>query len=193
MKFPITFLLTSFLFSQDLVDNIYSDSFQSLNKNIDEISTIKTKLGKKYNQLIDDENYDMANIAIKMKHELQNNWGQLFGLLEVLSITNDILLYSAYHDCDVSLKHPNKPKFHTISNAKNKPNPNSKALLNLAIGKLNIMSEAVGDLIKIDLKYFNRIANSNDKEVQDNIRKFAVKIKSVLTEIEENINKMVIT
>jgi len=193
MKFPITFLLTSFLFSQDLVDNIYSDSFQSLNKNIDEISTIKTKLGKKYNQLIDDENYDMANIAIKMKHELQNNWGQLFGLLEVLSITNDILLYSAYHDCDVSLKHPNKPKFHTISNAKNKPNPNSKALLNLAIRKLNIMSEAVGDLIKIDLKYFNRIANSNDKEVQDNIRKFAVKIKSVLTEIEENINKMVIT
>ena len=193
MKFPITFLLTSFLFSQDLVDNIYSDSFQSLNKNIDEISTIKTKLGKKYNQLIDDENYDMANIAIKMKHELQNNWGQLFGLLEVLSITNDILLYSAYHDCDVSLKHPNKPKFHTISNAKNKPNPNSKALLNLAIRKLHIMSEAVGDLIKIDLKYFNRIANSNDKEVQDNIRKFAVKIKSVLTEIEENINKMVIT
>ena len=193
MKFLITLLFTTFLFSQNLVDNIYSDSFQSLNKNIDEISTIKTKLGKKYNQLIDDENYDMANIAIKMKHELQNNWGQLFGLLEVLSITNDILLYSAYHDCDVSLKHPNKPKFHTISNAKNKPNPNSKALLNLAIRKLNIMSEAVGDLIKIDLKYFNRIANSNDKEVQDNIRKFAVKIKSVLTEIEENINKMVIT
>tara|TARA_B110000495_G_C22801788_1_gene468370 strand:+ start:49 stop:630 length:582 start_codon:yes stop_codon:yes gene_type:complete len=193
MKFPITFLLTSFLFSQDLVDNIYSDSFQSLNKNIDEISTIKTKLGKKYNQLIDDENYDMANIAIKMKHELQNNWGQLFGLLEVLSITNDILLYSAYHDCDVSLKHPNKPKFHTISNAKNKPNPNSKALLNLAIRKLNIMSEAVGDLIKIDLKYFNRIANSNDEEVQDNISQFAVEINNILNDIKENINKMVIT
>ena len=193
MKFPITLLLTSFLFSQDLVDNIYSDSFQSLNKNIDEISTIKTKLGKKYNQLIDDENYDMANIAIKMKHELQNNWGQLFGLLEVLSITNDILLYSAYHDCDVSLKHPNKPKFHTISNAKNKPNPNSKALLNLAIRKLNIMSEAVGDLIKIDLKYFNRIANSNDEEVQDNISQFAVEINNILNDIKENINKMVIT
>ena len=193
MKFPITLLLTSFLFSQDLVDNIYSDSFQSLNKNIDEISTIKTKLGKKYNQLIDDENYDMANIVIKMKHELQNNWGQLFGLLEVLSITNDILLYSAYHDCDVSLKHPNKPKFHTISNAKNKPNPNSKALLNLAIRKLNIMSEAVGDLIKIDLKYFNRIANSNDEEVQDNISQFAVEINNILNDIKENINKMVIT
>jgi hypothetical protein len=193
MKFPITLLLTSFLFSQNLVDNIYSDSFQSLNKNIDEISTIKTKLGKKYNQLIDDENYDMANIAIKMKHELQNNWGQLFGLLEVLSITNDILLYSAYHDCDVSLKHPNKPKFHTISNAKNKPNPNSKALLNLAIRKLNIMSEAVGDLIKIDLKYFNRISSSSDKHAKQNIRRYASDIKNILNDIKENLNKMIIT
>ena len=86
-----------------------------------------------------------------MRNMLNNNWGQLYGLLDVLSITNDILLFSAYHDCDVSLKHPNKSKFHTISNAKNKPNPNSKALLNLAIGKLNIMNEVVAELITIDL------------------------------------------
>ena len=193
MKFLITLLLTSFLFSQNFVDNIYSDSFNSLKDNLAEISSIRKQLNKKANQLIKEGEYDQANIIIKMRNTLNNNWGQLYGLLDVLSITNDILLFSAYHDCDVSPKHPNKPKFHTISNAKNKPNPNSKALLNLAIRKLNIMSEAVGDLIKIDLKYFNRIANSNDKEVQDNIRKFAVKIKSVLTEIEENINKMVIT
>lgn len=159
MKFLLTLFFTSFLFSQHLAENIYSNSFNSLNKNFDEISDIKTKLSKKYNQLIVDENYDMANVVIKMQHELENNWGQLFGLLEVLSITNDILLYSAYHDCDVSLKHPNKPKYHTISNAKTKPNPNSKALLNLAIGKLNIMINGIRDLIKIDLKYFNRISN----------------------------------
>ena len=193
MKLLVTLLLTSFLFSQNFVDNIYSDSFNSLNNSLSEISAIKKKLKVEYNQLIDIENYDQANIIINMRNKLNTNWGQLFGLLDVLSITNDILLFSAYHDCDVSLKHPNKPKFHTISNAKNKPNPNSKALLNLAIGKLNIMSEGVEDLIKIDLKYFNRVSSSSDKYAQQNIRRYASEIKNILNDIKENINKMVIT
>ena len=193
MKFLVTLLLTSFLFSQNFVDNIYSDSFNSLNNSLSEISAIKKKLKVEYNLLIDNENYDQANIIINMRNKLNTNWGQLFGLLEVLSITNDILLYSAYHDCDVSLKHPNNPKFHTISNAKDKPNPNSKALLNLAIGKLNIMSEGVEDLITIDLKYFNRVSSSSDKYAQQNIRRYASEIKNILNDIKENINKMVIT
>ena len=193
MKLLLTFFFTSFLLGQNLVDNIYSDSFKSLSNNLDEISSITTKLKEKYNQLIDEEEYNLANIVINMKSKLSTNWGQLFGLLEVLSLTNDILLYSAYHDCDMSFKHPNKPKFHTISNTKTKPNPNSKALLNLAIRKLNIMSEAVGDLIKIDLKYFNRVSNSNDNDVQENISQFAVDINSILNQIEKNISRMIIT
>ena len=193
MRFLLTLIFTSLLFSQSFVDNIYSDSFNSLNNSLKEISVVKKKLKIEYNQLIDNENYNQANIVTNMKSKLDNNWGQLFGLLEVLSITNDILLYSAYHDCDVSFKHPNKPKFHTISNAKTKPNPNSKALLNLAIGKLNIMSEAVGDLIKIDLKYFNRVSSSSDKYARQNIRQYASDIKNILNDIKENINKMVIT
>ena len=193
MKFLVTLLLTSFLFSQNFVDNIYSDSFNSLKDNLAEISSIRKQLNKKANQLIKEGEYDQANIIIKMRNTLNNNWGQLYGLLDVLSITNDILLFSAYHDCDVSLKHPNKPKFHTISNAKNKPNPNSKALLNLAIGKLNIMNEVVAELITIDLKYFTRVSTSNDEAVKNNIKQFAIDIKSVLTQIEENISKMIIT
>ena len=193
MKFLITLLLTSFLFSQNFVDNIYSDSFNSLKDNLAEISSIRKQLNKKYNQLIKESEYDQANIIIKMRNMLNNNWGQLYGLLDVLSITNDILLFSAYHDCDVSLKHPNKPKFHTISNAKNKPNPNSKALLNLAIGKLNIMNEVVAELITIDLKYFTRVSTSNDEAVKNNIKQFAIDINHILNDIKENINKMVIT
>ena len=193
MKFLVTLLLTSFLFSQNFVDNIYSDSFNSLKDNLAEISSIRKQLNKKANQLIKESEYDQANIIIKMRNMLNNNWGQLYGLLDVLSITNDILLFSAYHDCDVSLKHPNKPKFHTISNAKNKPNPNSKALLNLAIGKLNIMNEVVAELITIDLKYFTRVSTSNDEAVKNNIKQFALDINHILKDIKENINKMVIT
>ena len=193
MKFLVTLLLTSFLFSQNFVDNIYSDSFNSLKDNLAEISSIRKQLNKKANQLIKEGEYDQANIIIKMRNTLNNNWGQLYGLLDVLSITNDILLFSAYHDCDVSLKHPNKPKFHTISNAKNKPNPNSKTLLNLAIGKLNIMNEVVGELITIDLKYFTRVSTSNDEAVKNNIKQFALDINHILNDIKENINKMVIT
>lgn len=193
MKFLVTLLLTSFLFSQNFVDNIYSDSFNSLKDNLAEISSIRKQLNKKANQLIKEGEYDQANIIIKMRNTLNNNWGQLYGLLDVLSITNDILLFSAYHDCDVSLKHPNKPKFHTISNAKNKPNPNSKALLNLAIGKLNIMNEVVAELITIDLKYFTRVSTSNDEAVKNNIKQFAIDINHILKDIKENINKMVIT
>mgnify|MGYP001189361641 FL=1 len=193
MKLLVTLLLTSFLFSQNFVDNIYSDSFNSLKDNLAEISSIRKQLNKKANQLIKEGEYDQANIIIKMRNTLNNNWGQLYGLLDVLSITNDILLFSAYHDCDVSLKHPNKPKFHTISNAKNKPNPNSKALLNLAIGKLNIMNEVVAELITIDLKYFTRVSSSNDEAVKNNIKQFAIDINHILNDIKENINKMVIT
>ena len=193
MKFLVTLLLTSFLFSQNFVDNIYSDSFNSLKDNLAEISSIRKQLNKKANQLIKEGEYDQANIIIKMRNTLNNNWGQLYGLLDVLSITNDILLFSAYHDCDVSLKHPNKPKFHTISNAKDKPNPNSKALLNLAIGKLNIMNEVVAELITIDLKYFTRVSTSNDEAVKNNIKQFALDINHILNDIKENINKMVIT
>ena len=193
MKLLVTLLLTSFLFSQNFVDNIYSDSFNSLKDNLAEISSIRKQLNKKANQLIKEGEYDQANIIIKMRNTLNNNWGQLYGLLDVLSITNDILLFSAYHDCDVSLKHPNKPKFHTISNAKNKPNPNSKALLNLAIGKLNIMNEVVAELITIDLKYFTRVSTSNDEAVKNNIKQFAIDINHILNDIKENINKMVIT
>ena len=193
MKFLVTLLLASFLFSQNFVDNIYSDSFNSLKANLAEISSIRKQLNKKANQLIKEGEYDQANIIIKMRNTLNNNWGQLYGLLDVLSITNDILLFSAYHDCDVSLKHPNKPKFHTISNAKNKPNPNSKALLNLAIGKLNIMNEVVAELITIDLKYFSRVSTSNDKAIKNNIKQFALDINHILNDIKENINKMVIT
>ena len=193
MKFLVTLLLTSFLFSQNFVDNIYSDSFNSLKDNLAEISSIRKQLNKKANQLIKEGEYDQANIIIKMRNTLNNNWGQLYGLLDVLSITNDILLFSAYHDCDVSLKHPNKPKFHTISNAKNKPNPNSKALLNLAIGKLNIMNEVVAELITIDLKYFTKVSTSNDEDVKNNIKQFAMDINHILNDIKENINKMVIT
>ena len=193
MKLLVTLLLTSFLFSQNFVDNIYSDSFNSLKDNLAEISSIRKQLNKKANQLIKEGEYDQANIIIKMRNTLNNNWGQLYGLLDVLSITNDILLFSAYHDCDVSLKHPNKPKFHTISNAKNKPNPNSKALLNLAIGKLNIMNEVVSELITIDLKYFTRVSTSNYEAVKNNIKQFATDIKHILNNIKESINKMIIT
>ena len=193
MKLLVTLLLTSFLSSQNFVDNIYSDSFNSLKDNLAEISSIRKQLNKKYSQLIKEGEYDQANIIIKMRNTLNNNWGQLYGLLDVLSITNDILLFSAYHDCDVSLQNPNKPKFHTISNAKNKPNPNSKALLNLAIGKLNIMNEVVAELITIDLKYFTRVSTSNDEAVKNNIKQFAFDINHILNNIKENINKMVIT
>ena len=95
MKFLVTLLLTSFLFSQNFVDNIYSDSFNSLKDNLAEISSIRKQLNKKANQLIKEGEYDQANIIIKMRNTLNNNWGQLYGLLDVLSITNDILLFSA--------------------------------------------------------------------------------------------------
>ena len=111
MRFLLIFLFTSILCSHNLVDNIYSNSYNSLTKNLANISDIKKQLNKKYNELIDKGDYEQVNILINMKSKLDNNWGQLFGLLEVLSITNDILLYSAYHKCDVSNMHQNKPKF----------------------------------------------------------------------------------
>ena len=142
MKAISALLFTSILFSHNLVDNIYSESYNSLTKNLASISDIKKQLNKKYNELVDKGEFEQVNILINMKSKLDENWGQLFGLLEVLSITNDILLYSAYHECDVSNMHQNKPKFSKINKTKTKPNPSSKALLDLAIAKLDIMNKA---------------------------------------------------
>ena len=128
MRLISAMLFTSILLGHNLVDNIYSESYNSLNENLDEISMVKIQLNKKYNELVEKGEYEQVNILINMKSKLNENWGQLFGLLEVLSITNDILLYTAYHECDVSNMHQNKPKFSKINNTKTKPN-HSKALL----------------------------------------------------------------
>ena len=193
MKLISALSFTSILFSHNLVDNIYSKSYNSLTKNLASISDIKKQLNKKYNELVDKGDFEQVNILINMKSKLDENWGQLFGLLEVLSITNDILLYSAYHECDVSNMHQNKPKFSKINKTKTKPNPSSKALLNLAIAKLDIMNKAVTGMLKIDIKFFNRVAKSEDQKTQTHLNKFAVDINDILKDIKENINKMIIT
>mgnify|MGYP000527472854 CR=1 FL=1 len=127
-----------------------------------------------------------------MKSKLNENWGQLFGLLEVLSITNDILLYNAYHECDVSNMHQNKPKFSKINNSKTKPNPSSKALLDLAIAKLDIMNKAVNGMLKIDIKFFNRVARSEDEKTQAHLNKFAMDINNILKGIKYNVNNIML-
>lgn len=193
MKLISALLFTSILFSHNLVDNIYSESYNSLTKNLASISEIKKQLNKKYNELVDKGDFEQVNILINMKSKLDENWGQLFGLLEVLSITNDILLYSAYHECDVSNMHQNKPKFSKINKTKTKPNPSSKALLDLAIAKLDIMNKAVNGMLKIDIKFFNRVIKSENEKTQTHLNKFAVEIKDILEDIKDNINKMVIT
>ena len=193
MKLISALLFTSILFSHNLVDNIYSESYNSLTKNLASISDIKKQLNKKYNELVDKGDFEQVNILINMKSKLDNNWGQLFGLLEVLSITNDILLYSAYHECDVSNMHQNKPKFSKINKTKTKPNPSSKALLDLAIAKLDIMNKAVNGMLKIDIKFFNRVIKSENEKTQTHLNKFAVDINNILKDIKDNINKMVIT
>ena len=193
MKLISALLFTSILFSHNLVDNIYSESYNSLTKNLASISDIKKQLNKKYNELVDKGDFEQVNILINMKSKLDENWGQLFGLLEVLSITNDILLYSAYHECDVSNMHQNKPKFSKINKTRIKPNPSSKSLLNLAIAKLDIMNKAVNGMLKIDIKFFNRVAISEDEKTQTHLNKFAVDINNILKDIKDNINKMVIT
>ena len=193
MKLISALLFTSILFGHNLVDNIYSESYNSLNENLDEISMVKKQLNKKYNELVDKGEYEQVNILINMRSRLDNNWGQLFGLLAVLSTTNDILLYSAYHECDVYNMHQNKPKFSKIKNNKTKPNPSSKALLDLAIAKLDIMNTTVSGLLKIDIRFFNRVAGSEDEKTQAHLNKFAVDINEILKDIKDNINKMVIT
>jgi len=193
MKILYPLLLSSFLFSNNIVNNIYSESYNSLNKNLDSISHIKKQLNKKLNELVDRGDYEQVNILINMRNKLDNNWGQLFGLLAVLSTTNDILLFSAYHNCDVSHSHPNKPKFSKINNVKTKPNPSSKALLDLAIAKLDIMNKTVGGMVKIDIGFFNRVAKSENEKTQTHLNKFAVDINNILKDIKDNINKMVIT
>ena len=154
---------------------------------------VKKQLNKKYNELVDKGEYEQVNILINMRSKLDNNWGQLFGLLAVLSTTNDILLYSTYHECDASNMHQNKPKFSKIKNTKTKPNPSSKALLDLAIAKLDIMNTTVSGLLKIDIRFFNRVAKSDDEKTQTHLNKFAVDINEILKDIKDNINKMVIT
>ena len=193
MKAISALLFTSILSSHNLVDNIYSESYNSLTKNLASISDIKKQLNKKYNELVDKGDFEQVNILINMKSKLDENWGQLFGLLEVLSITNDILLYSAYHECDVSNMHQNKPKFSKINKTKTKPNPSSKALLDLAIAKLDIMNKAVNGMLKIDIKFFNRVIKSENEKTQTHLNKFAVEINNILKDIKDSINKMVIT
>ena len=193
MKLISALLFTSILFSHNLVDNIYSESYNSLTKNLASISDIKKQLNRKYNELVDKGDFEQVNILINMKSKLDENWGQLFGLLEVLSITNDILLYSAYHECDVSNMHQNKPKFSKINKTRTKPNPSSKALLDLAIAKLDIMNKAVNGMLKIDIKFFNRVIKSENEKTQTHLNKFAVEINNILKDIKDNINKMVIT
>ena len=193
LKVFLTIILTSLLFSHNTTKNIFSDSYNSLNKDLLKISDIKKQLNKKYDELIKKGNYEQANILINMRSKLDNNWGQLFGLLEVLSITNDILLFSAYHDCDVSKMNQNKPKFGKINKTKTKPNPSSRALLDLAIKKLDIMNESINGLLKIDISFFNRVAESGDKKTQTHLNKLAVDINNLLKDIKENINKMMIS
>ena len=53
MKLISALLFTSILFSHNLVDNIYSESYNSLNQNLDEISMVKKQLNKKYDELVD--------------------------------------------------------------------------------------------------------------------------------------------
>ena len=193
MKILVSVLLSGFLFCQLPVDNIYSESYSALNNNLEELEFVRDELTKKYSELLDQDKFQLAYITKNMKHEIRNNWGQLFGLLEVLSIANDILLYHAYHDCnDVDLR-PKKPQFRTIATTPLKPNPKSKALLNLAIKKLDIMNKTVRGVIKIDMKYFNKIINSKDKDVKDNLAQLAIDINSILSDIESQISKMVLT
>ena len=193
MKLISALLFTSILFSHSLVDNIYSESYNSLTKNLASISDIKKQLNKKYNELVDKGDFEQVNILINMKSKLDDNWGQLFGLLEVLSITNDILLFNAYHECDVSVNPNGNPKFHKISTKKPKPNISSRRLLDMAIKKLNIMNKAVTGMVKIDIKFFNRVAKSEDEKTHTHLNKFAVDINNILKDIKDNINKMVIT
>ena len=190
MKIFISLLLCSILFAHE---NIYSKSYNSLSSNLDEISQIKKQMNKKYDELIKLGNYDQANIMLNMRSKLDDNWGQLFGLLEVLSITNDILLFNAYHECDVSVNPNGNPKFHKISTKKPKLNISSRRLLDMAIKKLNIMNKAVTGMVKIDIKFFNRVAKSEDEKTHTHLNKFAVDINNILKDIKDNINKMVIT
>ena len=46
---------------------------------------------------------------------------------------------------------------------------------------------------KIDTGFFNRVAESEDEKTQTHLNKFAVDINSILKDIKDNINKMVIT
>ena len=163
MKILVPFLLSGFLFSQLPVDNIYSESYSALNDNLEELSFVRDELTKKYGEFLDKEKFELANITINMRHEIRNNWGQVFGLLEVLSITNDILLYHAYHDCNEIDFRPKKPQFRTIGTTPLKPNPKSKALLNLAIKKLDIMNKTVRGVIKIDMKYLPKVSFVSDQ------------------------------
>ena len=48
-------------------------------------------------------------------------------------------------------------------------------------------------MLKIDIKFFNRVAISEDEKTQTHLNKFAVDINNILKDIKDNINKMVIT
>ena len=48
-------------------------------------------------------------------------------------------------------------------------------------------------MVKIDIGFFNRVAESEDEKTQTHLNKFAVDINKILKDIKDNINKMVIT
>ena len=60
MKILNPLLLGSFLFSNNLTKNIYSESYKALNKSLNEISVIKKKLNNKYNEMIQMGDYDQC-------------------------------------------------------------------------------------------------------------------------------------
>ena len=55
------------------------------------------------------------------------------------------------------------------------------------------MNKAVTGMVKIDIKFFNRVAKSKDEKTHTHLNKFAVDINNILKDIKDNINKMVIT
>ena len=85
---------------------------------------------------------------------------------------------------------PNSSK---IDSKKTKLNPSSKSLLNLATAKLDIMNNAVTGMLKIDIKFFNRVAKSKDEKTQIHLNELAVDINDILEDIKTNINKLMIT
>ena len=48
------------------------------------------------------------------------------------------------------------------------------------------MNKAVTGMVKIDIKFFNRVAKSENKKTQAHLNKFAVDINNILKDIKDN-------